>query len=153
MTQQRPFGADWWTDGGAPAPRVAAGLLLSPLIMTVAASAIGFLVSGSALPTGEAVQARSITVALTAVSAFFGFGLTLGLLAFLGLWVTRKRSRLAFAGAGAAAGLVFGVVATAWGGGANLGVAAGFAATGALQLLLTRWLAKVRPAPKEAEGQ
>lgn len=144
MTQQSPFGADWWTDGGSPAPRVAAGLILSPLILSAIASLIGFLVSGSALPTGEEVQARSITIALTAISAFFGFGLTLGLLAFLGLWVTRQRSRLAFLGAGAAAGLVFGIVATALGGGVNVGVAVGFAVTGALQLLLTRWLAKVR---------
>ncbi|MEM6440477.1 MAG: hypothetical protein AAF763_12380 [Pseudomonadota bacterium] len=152
MTQQHPFGADWWLDGGAPAPRIAAGVLAPALILTVIATLVAFLVYGSALSTGEEVRMRTTTAGLTAVAAFFGFALTLGLLAFLGLWIARKRSVAAFAAAGAAAGLVFGIVATALAGEADLGGAAGFAVTGAAQLLLARWLAKVRGKPPRPES-
>ena len=152
MTEQRPFGSDWWMDGGAPGPRVAAGLLIPPLILTALAALIGFLVAGSALSTGEEVRMRTTTIGLTAAAVFFGFALTLGLLAFLGLWLRRRRSRRMFAAAGAAAGLVFGIVATALSGGVDLGVAAGLAATGAVQLLLTRWLARVRAVPAGPES-
>lgn len=142
----RAFGTDWWPEGvKRPGLRLAAGVVLAPLIMAAVATGGAFLVAGSTFPDRETVIAATINAAATMLAGLPVMGLTTGLLAVLALWAARLRGWFAFLLAGLVAGAVFAAVTAALGGGAfNARVAGVLAVIGALQLVLVRTIAGVR---------
>lgn len=141
------FGNDWWPAGVArPRLRLLAGLAAAPAILAAIATALGYAVGGMTLPAGEQVAAQAMTVGLTALGALLAFSGSFGLIAVLALWIARLRSALAFALAGAAAGALFAVFTILVMTSMDLKphLVAIMAVTGALALLIVRWIAGVR---------
>lgn len=149
------FGRDWWPEGTrAPVARLAAGLLLAPLILAALTTALAFGVAGSALPDALSVRAATWNAGLAAFSALPAFSLSFGLAVMLLLWTLRKRGALAFSLAGALAGALFAAF-TAAAFAAPLPPAAPvvLAVLGAANLLLARWIAGVGRRRPEAAAQ
>jgi hypothetical protein len=146
------FGRDWWpAEARAPRLRLAAGLILSPLLLAALATGLAFVVAGSALTDGEAVRTATTRAGFAAFAGLPVFSLTAGLAALLALWAARRRGAWEFALAGAVAGPFFAVL-TALAFGAPLtgpGLAI-MAVIGAVHMLIVRRIAGIRrTAPDE----
>lgn len=148
----RTFGDDWWTP-----PRRNGGLALglsllgATVSLTAVAALIGFLVAGSAVSEGQEVLAVTLGLAISTLAVFSIMTVTTGLAATLLLWATRRRSVLAFAAAGAMAGLPLGAIIPALSGeDVSIEVLGFMTLGGALHLVLARWLLGVRAPKAEA---
>lgn len=143
------LGLDWWPrEAKRPVLRLAAGMALAPIVIAALTWPVAWLVAGAALPDAEAVNAAAFSAALTALSAFVVFSLTLGLLAVLGLWLARRRAAFDFALAGIVAGMLFAVATSVlFGAGLTLAQPLILGGMGAASLLITRWISGVRELP------
>ena len=127
-----------------PYLRLAAALVLAPLVVAAALTALTFLAAGSSEPTREAAMAVTRGAATVFFVALPAFSLTAGLAGVLTLWALGRRGAGAWALAGSAAGASVAAVQQMVAGDVRAIEAAIAIALGALILLLTRWIAGVR---------
>ncbi len=148
------FGRDWWPEGTRqPYMRLAAGLILSPAVIAILATAVAYIVAGSALPDAASVHTFAQQAAAASLLAFLAFMATFGLATVALLWAGRRRTATTFAAAGGAAGILFaGLTALAFSAPLSLAQPLILGGMGALSLLVVRWIAGIRdlqaPAPQ-----